>query len=159
MKAEVKKSSTSNSLVLSLMLKGCEPGRSERSTQQTGDSCTLKQILRNQELSCQAVPKQCSISMPFQCAETETCSQTADETGECLCRPGMIRQSNGTCSLDTTTSTTTLSPDLTTPIINSTTETPDVVKKDCMLLLIYRFNRNSYPKFNIQIIIQLVPWL
>ena len=127
LKAELKKSTTSNNVILGLMLKGCDPSRSER-TSPTGDSCILKQILRNQELSCDALPRTCSLSVPFQCAETETCSQTDQELGECLCRPGLIRQSNGTCSLDTLSTTTKPNP-MTTEL--PTTNPPDANKKDC----------------------------
>ncbi|EFX74458.1 hypothetical protein DAPPUDRAFT_108918, partial [Daphnia pulex] len=98
-----KSSSSSNSVVLSLILMGCE--NIPENEKIVGSSCTQKQIINNLQLECgkgklrQHQNKICSLHRPFECGEKETCSQVGQsDEGECRCITGFTRDDSGICS-------------------------------------------------------------
>lgn len=120
---------SSNALILSMTIKGCEHGPDNS----TGiNSCVQKQIIHNEQLFCgkqkyKQEPKHCSLSQPFECGRNETCLQQPDQSnqGQCVCLEGFEYNSNGLCSAVVEK---TLAPTASSFLNNGTTVTPVLAK-------------------------------
>ncbi len=129
LKASLQKSSKPNSVILDLTIKGCENIPEGKNY----PSCTEKQIVSNQQISCgtrKFLDQQriCFLYRPFECGVKETCSQLGQSNkGECVCLEGFARDSNGICSIPVPALISTASP----RHANETTEPT----KDCECLI------------------------
>lgn len=100
LKVNLKKVSSSSSVILDFTLKGCEHGLENQETY----PCSQKQIINNQQLACGVQKfrdrRKCSIYRPFDCGMKETCLQmNQSNIGECVCLQGLERDSNNECSM------------------------------------------------------------
>lgn len=126
---------SSNSVTLSMLLKGCE---NSTENEKADSLCIQKQIVNNQQLVCGTQKfldrKKCTIYRPFECAErNETCVQIGQSNeGECNCLEGLSRDANNVCSEKEPSVSSTASASI---ADNTTVPTvPDLTEKDCEFL-------------------------
>lgn len=130
----VKSPASSDTILLSLWLKGCEQPNNSTAV---SSPCTQRQILNHQKLSCGSLSNElkrttratrCSISTPFQCGEHETCRQiNQSNDGECVCLRDYARHNTtGMCVLVPPEDATTIGSD----DMNSTTTEAPAPNKD-----------------------------
>ena len=79
-------------LMLSMSLKGC-------GLRNESHCAVSKKLLNDQYITCIARPVvPCSINIPFQCGENETCRQGTAAGDACECLMGFERSPDGSCN-------------------------------------------------------------